>query len=76
MPDYVEPLRTQLPFYETRPHLFAYYQDPGTPLPPVLDELHLAAPAPFYIDYMTDENGAVVNTRVVSLVEHPVTVDG
>lgn len=71
----VEPLRAVLPFYETRPHLFAYYQDPDKPLPAVLKELHLAVPAPFYIDYMTDERSAVADTRVVSLVEHPVVVE-
>lgn len=72
----VEPLRTVLPFYETRPHLFAYYQDPDTLLPAALRELHLTVPAPFYIDFMTDERGAVVDTRVVSLIEHPVVVEG
>ena len=72
----VEPLRSVLPFYETRPHLFAYYQDPDTLLPAALRELHLTVPAPFYIDFMTDERGAVADTRVVSLIEHPVVVEG
>ena len=72
----VDPLRAVLPFYETRPHLFAYYQDLDRPVPAVLEELHLEVPVPFYIDFMTDGRGAVADTRVVSLVEHPVVVEG
>ena len=69
-----EALRRELPFYETRPRLFAYYQRTGKPLPPALSALAdlASVPAPFYIDFMTDEQGAVMDTRVVSVVEHPV----
>jgi len=64
-------LRQEISFYETRPHLFAYYQAAGEPLPPAL--AHLAdIPAPFYIDFMTDEQGGISETRVVSVVEHPI----
>jgi proteasome lid subunit RPN8/RPN11 len=72
----MERLRTELPFYETRPHLFAYYQAPDAPLPPVLAGLQLDVPSPFYIDFMIDERDAIADTRVVSLVEHPVQVEG
>lgn len=71
----IAPLRQVLPFYETRPHLFAWYQPAGDPLPPALSARPAMAgvPAPFYIDYMTDETGAVIDMRVVSVVEHPVS---
>ena len=38
--------------------------------------VRLEVPAPFYIDFMTDERGAVVDTRVVFLIEHLVVVEG
>jgi proteasome lid subunit RPN8/RPN11 len=72
----VEPLRTLLPFYETRPHLFAYYQGADAPLPPIPNTLLLDVPAPFYVNFMTDERGAITDTRVVSLAEHPIHVVG
>ena len=70
----IAPLRQVLPFYETRPHLFAFYQPAGEPLPPALAALGALAdvPVPFYIDFMTDEEGAILDTRVVSVLEHPV----
>lgn len=71
-------LRAVLPFYETRPHLFAWYQGPDAPLPDALRAVAglAAVPAPFYIDFMTDEQGEIIDTRVVSVVEHPVQFDG
>lgn len=62
-------LRTELPFYETRPHLFAYFQPAGSPTPAVLAALAEQAPAPFYVDFFTDEQGEIVDSRVVSVVE-------
>ena len=58
--------------YETRPHLFAYYQPAGESLPPVLAALADLAdvPAPFYIAYMSGEGERVIDTRVVSVAEH------
>jgi [CysO sulfur-carrier protein]-S-L-cysteine hydrolase len=71
-----EELRAGLSFYETRPHLFAYYQAPDAPLPPHLVELLQDVPAPFYIDLMTDDHGAIADISVVSLVEYPVQKEG
>jgi proteasome lid subunit RPN8/RPN11 len=68
-------LRAELPFTETRPHLFAFYQPAGAPLPSPLLELLAAVPTPFYIDFMTDERSAIAETRIVSLVEHPIAID-
>jgi proteasome lid subunit RPN8/RPN11 len=70
----VAQLRRTLSFYETRPHLFAYYQEPAAPLPDALAGLAADVPAPFYIDYMTDEQGQVIDARVVSVAEHPVQI--
>ncbi len=67
-------LHTELAFYETRPHLFAYYQPADAPVPAVLKPLAEAVPAPFYIDFYTDEAGEIADSRIVSLVEHPVEV--
>ena len=68
------PLRQALPFYETRPHLFAYYHAADAPIPPVLAPLTSDIPLPFYIDFMTDEEDAIIDTRVVSIAEHPLQV--
>jgi proteasome lid subunit RPN8/RPN11 len=68
-------LRAELPFYETRPHLFAFYQPAGAPLPQPLAALPANVPTPFYIDFMTDERSAIAEIRIVSLVEHPVVVE-
>ena len=69
-------LRQTLSFYVTRPQLFAYYQPAGQPVPAILAALPGQLPAPFYIDYFTDEAGAVEDTRVVSIVEYRVEVLG
>ncbi len=65
-------LRLALPFYETRPQLFAYYQPVDAPLPAALASFAADLPVPFYLAYRADEQGAVVDTRIVSLVEHPI----
>ncbi len=83
-PHWVEPdiaaLRAELSFYETRPGLFAYYQAAGTAVAPAvtpaLAALAQQASAPFYVDYYVDDAGAVLDTRVVSLVEHPIRLEG
>ena len=71
----VAQLEQALVFYATRPQLYAYYQPAAQPLPAVLAALPEPPPAPFYVDYFTDENGAIVETRVVSIVEYPVVVE-
>ena len=65
-------LRSEIAFYETRSHLFAYYQPADQPAPPLLAPVAAWAPAPFYVDFFTDDAGEVVDSRVVSIVEHPV----
>lgn len=72
----VSGLRQELPFYETRPHLFAWYQPAGDPVPGVLAGILPGVPAPFYIDFMADAEGAIVDTRVVSVIEHPIQQRG
>ncbi len=71
----IEPLRQALPFYETRPQLFGYYQPPDQPLPALLASLAGIAPAPFYVDFATDAAGQVTDSRLVSVLEHPILVD-
>ena len=67
-------LRRALPFREVRPNLFAYYQAAEEPLPPLLAPLADSVPAPFYVDFYTDAHDASVDSRIVSLVEHPMVV--
>ncbi|BAL98192.1 MULTISPECIES: Mov34/MPN/PAD-1 family protein [Caldilinea] len=67
-------LRNELPFREVRPNLYAYFQPADRPVPEVLTSLlDLIAP-PFYIDFYTDAAGEIVDSRVVSIVEHPIEV--
>jgi proteasome lid subunit RPN8/RPN11 len=70
----VEHLREELNFYETRPRLFAYYQDAAAPLPDVLRDVAADVPVPFYIDFIIDEQGEIADMRVVSVAEHPVQI--
>ncbi|MFO7634396.1 MAG: M67 family metallopeptidase [Caldilinea sp.] len=65
-------LRRDLPFNEVRTNLYAYFQPPDAAVPPMLDPVAAVAPKPFYIDFYTGDHGAVVDSRVVSIVEHPV----
>ena len=67
-------LRRDLAFTEVRPHLFAYYQAAGAPVPALLQPIAASVPAPFYVDFYTDDRGDVVDSRIVSIVEHPVQV--
>ena len=71
----IESLRQALPFYETRPQLFGYYQPPDQPLPASLASLAGIAPAPFYVDFATDAAGQVTDSRLVSVLEHPILVE-
>jgi proteasome lid subunit RPN8/RPN11 len=68
----VAALRRELAFYETRPCLFAYFQPADQPLPPVLAALPEAPPAPFYVDYFTNDVGEVEEARLVSVAEYRV----
>jgi [CysO sulfur-carrier protein]-S-L-cysteine hydrolase len=64
-----EALRQVLPFYETRPHLFAYYQPVDQPVPEALAPMETTVPKPFYVDFLTDESGRIEDSRVVSIAE-------
>lgn len=66
-------LRAQLPFYETRPGLWAYYQSADAAVPPALAAVAEQVPAPFYVVSYT--GGEEEEGRVVSLAEHPIEVD-
>ena len=68
-------LRQNLRFFETRPHLFAFYQAATEPLPDVLAQQVGATPAPFYVDFNTDATGAVLDSRLVSVLEQPLVID-
>lgn len=68
-------LRNELACYETRPHLFAYYQPADAPVPAALKAVAATVPAPFYSDFFTDEAGEIVDSRIVSVVEHPIRVE-
>lgn len=67
-------LQRELPFREVRPHLFAYYQAAEAALPPLLAPLGESVPTPFYVDFYTDARGGIVDSRIVSLVEHPIHI--
>jgi proteasome lid subunit RPN8/RPN11 len=76
LPDFseldIELLRRRLPFYETRPGLFGFYQSSADPLPEELKTLAVDVPPPFYIVYHVDETQAIEDYRVVSVREHRV----
>ncbi len=67
-------LRQALHFYETRPHLFAYFQSSDQPMPPVLAVLNDTLAPPFYVDFYTDDRGEIADSRVVTVREHPLQV--
>lgn len=69
----VAALQAALNFYETRPHLFAYYQSAEAPVPTVLQTIAQSVPTPFYIVYY--EEGQDLEARVVSLHEYSITID-
>lgn len=68
----LEALKSRVPFYETRPHLFAYYQDATAELPAALTEITPIATTPFYVVFYEDNNWS--EARVVSLHEYPLEV--
>lgn len=66
-------LREALPFYETRPGLFAYYQAEDVVTPSALQVITQQTPKPFYVVYFT-EDGKRFDSRIVSLAEYPITL--
>lgn len=65
-------LKSSLPFYETRPHLFAYYQEAAAELPIALREITQTATTPFYVVFYEDSEWS--EARVVSLHEYTLEV--
>jgi [CysO sulfur-carrier protein]-S-L-cysteine hydrolase len=78
LPDFAELdmdlLSQRLPFYETRPGLFGFYQSSEDPLPAELEDLAADVPPPFYIVYHADESQAVEDYRVVAIRETQVAI--
>lgn len=62
-------LRDGLPFYETRRHLFAYFQAADASLPPVLRSVTEGIAAPFYVLFYDDGEGGEIDSRVVTVGE-------
>jgi [CysO sulfur-carrier protein]-S-L-cysteine hydrolase len=67
-------LRQRLPFYETRPGLFGYYQAEEAPVPAELAEVAEDLAPPFYVVFQADESQAVDDFRVVAVRERPVEI--
>lgn len=67
-------LRKVLNFYETRRHLFAYYQAPDQPIPEILQAAAPEVTPPFYVVYYSQEPGEY-DARVVALAEYAVRVE-
>jgi [CysO sulfur-carrier protein]-S-L-cysteine hydrolase len=80
LPDFseldIERLRQRLPFYETRPGLFGFYQSNADPLPEELETLAVEVPPPFYIVYHVDETQTIEDYRVVAVREHGIEIVG
>lgn len=68
----LETLRHTLPFREVRPGLHAYFQASAEDAPDVLKAISDAISTPFYISFFTDASGAIVDSRIVSVVEYPI----
>lgn len=66
-------LRHALPFYETRPHLFAYYQPADEPFPAALADFAGAVDKPCYVDFSVGDDDRITDSRVVSIAEHRIT---
>lgn len=66
-------LRQALAFYETRPHLYAYFQSAHSPAPAALSNLAGQVGTPFYLVYYSEDNRDF-DSRVVVIEEHRVEV--
>ncbi|MGL4649258.1 MAG: Mov34/MPN/PAD-1 family protein, partial [Caldilineaceae bacterium] len=63
-------LRAALPFREVRPGLWGYHQPAGVPLPAPLDGAAAATiPAPWYLVFATEPDGALIDGRLVTVRE-------
>lgn len=68
----VAALTSAISFYETRPHLFAYYQSAESAIPAVLQTIAQSVPTPFYVVYYAQDRD--IEARIVSLHEYPIRV--
>lgn len=65
-------LKAALSFYETRPHLFAYYQSEEDEIPAALTALAPEVTAPFYVVFYEDREWS--EARLVTLEEYPIAI--
>lgn len=74
-PDWpMEAIRAALPFVETRPGLWGYFHPAEKPIPPILTPYAPQPPADFYVVFAVGEEGVIEDSRLVPVVEIPVTV--
>ena len=64
-------LRKQLPFFETRPGLWAFYQAANAKTPGALTDIAAQVTAPFYVVSFAGDADPEEG-RVVAIVEHPI----
>ncbi|NJN83526.1 MAG: M67 family metallopeptidase [Caldilineaceae bacterium] len=64
----LDEMRRSLPFYETRPGLFAYYRQAGEATPTPLAAIDAQVSSPYYIVYFVHPDGEI-ESRAVSLQE-------
>lgn len=78
LPDYFDldmaAVRKSIPFYETRPGLFGYFQIDGRNVPALFKEIAEEIEPPFYVVYQLDSSGKVDDYRIVAVRERLVQV--
>ncbi|HRW08710.1 MAG TPA: M67 family metallopeptidase [Caldilineaceae bacterium] len=71
--------KAQIAFYETRPGLFAYYQETKLALPEALQSVAAAASTPFYLVFTEDAEKLFgdgdADVRLVELIEHTIQTE-
>lgn len=74
-PDW-QAIRQSLPFYETRPGLFAHFVTADAPLPAVLTHELAALERPYYLVYhLPDQDESQFEGRIVTVSEHTLQID-
>ncbi len=69
-------LRREVDFHETRPGLFAYYQEPGRALPPALAAARADGTEPFYVVFrQADDPRQEIEVRYVRVSESRIVHD-
>lgn len=71
--------KAQIAFYETRPGLFAYYQETKQALPEALRAVAASASTPFYLVFTEDAESLFgdgdADVRLVELIEHTIQTE-